>query len=106
MALDEASAVNVELSPGEMSIHGRFVHGSRRNRSARRRVGYSAMYIPPRVRMGAGNLTSASLVRGGDRFGHYELEPEPACDFGPAVVAVYEKQVSSRGLTGIYRWDR
>ncbi len=104
VALDEASAVDLELAPGEMSVHGRIVHGSRRNRSARRRVGYAAMYIPPQVEMGVGSLTSASLVRGEDRYGHYVLEPEPACDFDPAAVAVYEKQVG-QGLTGTYRWD-
>jgi ectoine hydroxylase-related dioxygenase (phytanoyl-CoA dioxygenase family) len=102
--LDEASAVDLELAAGQMSVHGRIVHGSRPNRSARRRVGYSAMYIPPQVRMGASALTSASLVRGEDRFGHYELEPEPAYDYDPAAVAIYEKQVS-QGLTGDYRWD-
>jgi len=104
VAVDESSAVDVELSSGEMSLHGRIVHGSRRNCSARRRVGYSAMYIPPQVRMGVGNLTSASLVRGEDHFGHFELEPEPRCDFDPGAVAIYEKQISG-GLTDIYHWD-
>ena len=98
------TAVNLELEPGEMSMHGRVVHGSRPNRSGRRRVGYALMYVPPHVRMGVGTLTSASLVRGEDRYGYYEPEPEPAHDFDPVAVAMYEKQVG-QGMTGTYRWD-
>jgi non-heme Fe2+,alpha-ketoglutarate-dependent halogenase len=102
--LDGDSAVNLELEPGEMSLHGRIVHGSWPNRSDRRRVGYALMYIPSHVKMAVGTLTSATLVRGEDRYGHYEPEPEPACDFDPVAVAMYEKQIG-QGMTGTYRWD-
>jgi len=62
------------------------------------------MYIPSHVKMAVGTLTSATLVRGEDRYGHYEPEPEPACDFDPVAVAMYEKQIG-QGMTGTYRWD-
>jgi hypothetical protein len=34
---------------------------------------------------------SASLVRGEDRCGHFELEPEPSRDFDPAAVELHRK---------------
>ncbi|MDA0703633.1 MAG: phytanoyl-CoA dioxygenase family protein [Proteobacteria bacterium] len=98
------SAVNLELELGEMSLHGRLVHGSRPNLSDRRRVGYAVMYIPPHVTLNAGTMSSATLVRGEDRYGHFEPEPEPRYDWDPVTVAWYEKQ-SGQGMTGTYRWD-
>jgi hypothetical protein len=94
--LDEVSSVDLELAPGEMSVHGGIVHSSRRNHSARRRMGYAAMYLPPQVKMGVSSLTSASLVRGEDRYGHYVLEPEPACDFAPPPPSPSTRRRSAR----------
>jgi hypothetical protein len=33
----------------------------------------------------------ASLVRGEDRYGHFDQAPVPGCDFDPVTVAYHEK---------------
>ena len=46
-AFDEADAVDVELEPGQMSLHDVYmIHGSNRNQSARRRAGLAIRYMP------------------------------------------------------------
>lgn len=50
--IDEASAVDFELAPGECSLHdGRIAHGARPNSSPRRRTGYTMRYFPSSVRV-------------------------------------------------------
>jgi hypothetical protein len=45
--IDESKAVDVELEPGEMSLHDVFlIHGSNANRSGERRCGYAIRYMP------------------------------------------------------------
>lgn len=85
--LDEGRAVNVELQPGEFSLHSeRTVHGSLANDSDRPRIGYAIFYIPPHVRSTLGRR-SALLVRGEDRHGHWDADPTPAGDDDPAIEA-------------------
>ena len=46
-AFDEASAVDVELEPGQMSLHDVYmIHGATVNRSSRRRAGVAIRYMP------------------------------------------------------------
>jgi non-heme Fe2+,alpha-ketoglutarate-dependent halogenase len=104
VSLAVETAVHLELEPGEMSLHGRVVHGSGPNLSGRRRVGYAIMYVPTHVKLHAGTMSSATLVRGEDRYGHFEPEPEPRYDWDPVSVAWYEKQ-AGQGMTDTYRWD-
>ena len=86
--VDEAMAVDIVLQPGEMSLHnGLIVHGSGPNRSNDRRIGYGIRYIPPHVRQTSSLPDSATLVRGTDRYGCYELEPAPTRDFDPEALA-------------------
>ena len=45
--LDTSKAVNIELNPGDMSIHNPFiVHGSNANNSSNWRIGLTLRYIP------------------------------------------------------------
>ena len=75
--VDESEAVPLVLRPGEMSLHHvRLVHGSPPNPSPDRRIGFAIRYIPTRIRQIEGN-DSATLVRGTDRYHHFELEPRP-----------------------------
>jgi ectoine hydroxylase-related dioxygenase (phytanoyl-CoA dioxygenase family) len=54
---DEGTACDVELAPGQLSIHDVYlVHGSRANRSPRRRAGFAIRYMP------ATSLYDRSLV--------------------------------------------
>lgn len=85
--LDESAAVDIELEPGEFSLHAeRTVHGSLANDSARPRIGYAIFYIPTHVRSTLGRR-SALLVRGTDRHGHWDADPVPAGDDDPAIDA-------------------
>jgi non-haem Fe2+, alpha-ketoglutarate-dependent halogenase len=72
--VDEADAVDVVLAPGEMSLHhGRVFHASSRNGSDDRRIGLAIRYMPTRMRPMDGARLSATLVRGEDRYGHFDL---------------------------------
>lgn len=100
--VDESKAVIVELEPGEISLHHvRLVHGSPPNTSDDRRIGFAARYVPTYVRQIAGE-DSATLVRGEDRYGYFELEPQPAADLDPAMVALHKK-IAERNARILYR---
>ena len=73
--VDEASAVDVELRPGEMSLHHH------------RQVAVSA--------------DSAALVRGVDRHGHFQPEPRPERDMDPALVAM-QAEAAQRQASILY----
>jgi hypothetical protein len=46
-AFDEATAVDIELQPGQMSLHDVYmIHGAAANRSAQRRTGVALRYLP------------------------------------------------------------
>jgi len=45
--VDEEAAIDIELQPGEMSLHDVYmIHGARANTSARRRTGVALRYMP------------------------------------------------------------
>ena len=82
--VDEKAAIDVELAPGEFSIHHEsVVHGSGPNGSDRPRIGLSIHYIAPHIHQLKLSNATATLVRGVDRFGHWKEDPEPERDFDP-----------------------
>lgn len=88
--VDASSAVNMELRPGEFSLHHeRIVHNSEPNNSDDRRIGMSIHYIPTSTQLvryrGEGKKPLAMLVRGIDAFGHWDQEPTTQMDFDPAL---------------------
>jgi non-haem Fe2+, alpha-ketoglutarate-dependent halogenase len=86
--VDESKAVTLDLKAGEMSLHHvRLIHGSEPNPSDKRRIGFAIRYIPTSVRQIAGAHDSATLVRGTDRYGHFELEQRPDADMSPVALA-------------------
>ena len=86
--VDERQAAMLELAAGEMSLHHvRLIHGSDPNPSGDRRIGFAIRYVPTYVRQVAGSHDSATLVRGEDRYGHFELEQRPDADMSPAAIA-------------------
>src|SRR6185312_3616744 len=88
--VDERQAVTLELAAGEMSLHHvRLIHGSDPNPSDLRRIGFAIRYIPTYVRQVAGSHDTATLVRGTDRYGNFELEPRPDADCSPEAVAYH-----------------
>jgi len=87
--VDEAAAVDIELEPGQMSLHDVYmVHGANANRSSRRRTGVALRYMPTTsvferdLRPAQGKTGIAVdfanrplwLVRGRDRSGRNDLE--------------------------------
>jgi len=86
--VDPASVVDVELQPGQMSLHHVLLfHGSEPNRSAWPRIGFAIRYVPTHVRQLSPIRDSALLVRGRDTFGHFEVEQSPEADLHPDAVA-------------------
>jgi non-heme Fe2+,alpha-ketoglutarate-dependent halogenase len=86
--VDPAAVVNVELQPGEMSLHHVLLfHGSEPNRSALPRIGFAIRYVPTHVRQLSPIRDSALLVRGHDEFAHFEHEQSPESDLHPDAVA-------------------
>ncbi len=76
--IDEDRAVDLEMAPGEVSFHHTLtMHRSGPNRSASRRIGIGISYIPAHVRHVSPVRLTASLVRGQDRYGHFDPEPRP-----------------------------
>lgn len=66
--VDEASAVHIELRPGEMSLHhGRMFHASGPNTSDERRIALVIRYVKPQVRQHVADKDYAMLVRGANR---------------------------------------
>jgi non-heme Fe2+,alpha-ketoglutarate-dependent halogenase len=89
--VDEAHAVDLVLRPGQMSLHHvKIFHGSHQNRADDRRIGFAIRYLPPHVHQEIG-ADAATLVRGEDRFGHFELEPAPAHDLAPDAIACHQR---------------
>jgi non-heme Fe2+,alpha-ketoglutarate-dependent halogenase len=87
--IDEASAVDIVLAPGEMSLHHLLlVHGSQPNLSDRRRCGFAVRYIPAHLTQANGARGTATLVRGRD-LGNFDLEQAPEAAFDPAAMARY-----------------
>jgi ectoine hydroxylase-related dioxygenase (phytanoyl-CoA dioxygenase family) len=90
--VDEDEAVDVELEPGQISIHHEsVVHGSGANRSADARIGLSIHYIAPHVRQTAFENATALVVRGKDTHGYWKPDPEPRKDFDPDCLAALDR---------------
>jgi hypothetical protein len=100
--VDPSQARRICLQPGEMSLHHvRLIHGSAPNPSNDRRIGFAIRYVPTYVRQIAGE-DSATLVRGGDAYRHFELEPRPTLDMEPGFVALH-KRIAERNAQILYR---
>ena len=90
MDVDESQAVDIELEPGEMSLHHvRIVHGSNPNPTDVRRIGFVVRYIATSCRQTGGRVPAA-LVRGEDRYGHFDPLPCPAEEFDPEARAIHD----------------
>jgi len=86
---------SMALQPGEMSLHhAHAVHFSEPNRSARRRIGFGMNFIPTSVRCSGTVRHSAMLVRGTDRYGHFDAERRVGSDLSPAAKAIHQEAVA------------
>lgn len=90
----EASVDSLVLRPGEFSLHHTWLHhASMPNRSDDRRIGLGISYIPTHCRCTAGQRLSAMLVRGTDRYGHFDPEQRPERDMDPQALAGHAQAV-------------
>src|SRR5687768_6973308 len=77
--VDEASAVDVVLRPGQVSFHhGHMFHASGPNTTQARRVGLAIRFVAPSMQQVSGEKLLVSHVSGQDEYGHFELMPPPA----------------------------
>lgn len=89
--VDEADAVDVELAPGEFSLHhGRVFHASDPNTSDDRRIGLAIRYIAAGMKTVEGAPMAAMLVRGRDRHGNFILAEPPSGVMAEADLARYQ----------------
>jgi hypothetical protein len=80
--VDLDQVVDVVLRPGEMSLHHvKIAHNSEPNRSDLRRIGFAIRYVAAHVRQSNGARDRAMLVRGSDRWGHFEPEDGASGEF-------------------------
>ena len=80
--VDETQTVDIELQPGEISLHhGRIFHASGPNVTNERRIGLAIRYIRPEVQQQVAAKDYAMVVRGWDRFGHFVPVAPPIRDF-------------------------
>jgi len=90
--VDENDAVDLSLQPGQASLHHvKIFHGSAPNRSDDRRIGFAMRFLPPDMRQVKGGQDSATLVRGQDRFDHFEHERRPTEDYAPETLKAHAR---------------
>ena len=88
----EEDKTNVELQPGEMSLHhGQCIHGSGPNTSNDRRIGFAVRYISTEARQQSKNREYAMLARGIDRTDGFIHYAPPTRLFDPACTELYEE---------------
>ena len=101
--VDEEDAVAVELAPGEMSLHhGRLFHASEPNRSNDRRIGLAIRFVATSMKQMDGARMSATLARGEDRFGYWDLAESGTGLLEPSDLARH-RDIRDRRRAVLYR---
>ena len=99
--VDKSKGVGVPLKAGEMSLHHiKLVHGSEPNRTSDRRIGLAIRYIPTYVRQ-TKVRDAAMLVRGIDKFHHFDYEARPQADLDEGALATHADSVA-RQVKALY----
>ena len=93
---DDTAGVMLPLRPGEMEIHHTYAaHRSGHNDTDDRRIGLGISYIPTSVRQTGRGRMSALLVRGEDRFGHFDAEPRLREEGSAESIAAHARAVAA-----------
>lgn len=80
--IDATNAIDVELAPGECSIHHNMVvHGSNPNPSDDARIGIAVHLASAETRQTQFEGATGMVVRGEDRSGYWKPDPTPKTDF-------------------------
>jgi non-haem Fe2+, alpha-ketoglutarate-dependent halogenase len=86
----QGDAVDVVLAPGQMSLHHVLIaHNSEPNRATHPRVGFAIRYIGGHVRQKQATRDTATLVRGRNLTGAFELEHAPKGELDPNDLAYH-----------------
>ena len=89
---DDSAPVAMALPAGSFSLHHEFsLHRSAPNNAAHRRVGIGLNYIPTHVRVDGPVRCNAMLVRGEDKYGHFDLIEPPKAECDAAALAVHQE---------------
>ena len=89
--VSQVEPVSMPLETGEASVHhAETIHGSLPNRANQRRMGITFMYMPAQSGQIGERRTSALLVRGEDRYGHFDPEIPPLGNDDEDAIARHE----------------
>jgi non-heme Fe2+,alpha-ketoglutarate-dependent halogenase len=93
--VDRTKTAFMPVKAGQFSLHHtHLVHNSRPNRSHDRRIGLGISYIPTSAHCRSATRVTAMLVRGEDRYGHFDDERRPTEEAGPAERAFHAEAVA------------
>jgi non-heme Fe2+,alpha-ketoglutarate-dependent halogenase len=93
--LDEGAPVAMPLKAGSFSLHhGLCPHRSGPNTTSHRRIGLGLHYTSTRTRPSGSIRHAALLVRGTDRYGHFEPAAWATDELGQSEVKVHERAIS------------
>ena len=82
--VDPSVAIDMPLEPGQFSIHhNKTIHGSSPNFADTPRIGFAVHFVTPDIRQVQFDGATAVLVRGEDRYGHWQGDSTPERDFDP-----------------------
>jgi len=85
-----------------MSLHHiGIVHGSKVNTSDQPRIGIAVRYIAPEVVQTGSELPYAMLVRGKDRYKHFEHLPSPKDGMSEAEADAIQRLAVEKMLTSV-----
>ena len=91
--LDEDAAVSLPMEAGEVVFFNNAIcHSSGPNVSDDRRIVFLIEYVPPHAWQHEPR-ESAMLVRGVDRFHHFDVDPRPTEEMSPAACAAWRRKV-------------
>ena len=93
--IDKDKQIPVILKAGQMSLHHCLLaHGSGPNLTDKYRVGIAIRYLPTHIRQTEGPPISMILVRGEDKFNHFQKDKIPKGDFDDITIAEHNKAMS------------
>jgi non-haem Fe2+, alpha-ketoglutarate-dependent halogenase len=91
--VDDAAAVDFALDPGEIALfNNAVVHSSKPNFGSDRRILFLLEMVPTTAYQHSPR-ESASLVRGRDSYGNFDVDPRPQTEMGAAELAAWQRAV-------------
>jgi non-heme Fe2+,alpha-ketoglutarate-dependent halogenase len=92
-AVDASASIEFELDAGEVALfNNAIIHSSNPNRGRDRRILFLLEMVPTRAYQHSPR-ESATLVRGRDAYGNFDVDPRPGTEMGPAELAAWRRAV-------------